>query len=34
MLQEADPNWRITDVQWRQAIDSEQELERELQLEN
>lgn len=34
MLQEADPNWRITDVQWRQAIDSAQELERELQLEN
>lgn len=34
MLQEANPNWRITDVQWRQAIDSEQELERELQLEN
>lgn len=33
MLQEANPDWQITDVEWRQAVDSEQELERELQLD-
>lgn len=29
----ADPNWRITDVQWRQAIEDRTELERRLNLE-
>ncbi len=34
LLTEANPNWRIADVEWRQAIDNATELERELQLEN
>lgn len=33
LMREADPDWRIVDVQWRQAIDSARELERELQLD-
>lgn len=34
LLQEADPNWQITDVQWRQAVEDRPELERELLLED
>lgn len=33
LLRQADPNWRITDVQWRQAIEDRAELERRLNLE-
>ncbi len=32
LLQEANPDWQIVDVAWRQAIDSTTEIERELQL--
>ena len=33
LLQEANPAWEIVDVRWRQAIDSETEIEREVLLE-
>ena len=33
MLREADPRGKIVDVEWRQAVDDQTELERELQLE-
>jgi hypothetical protein len=34
LMREADPAWKIVDVEWRQAIESARELERELQLED